>query len=84
LELHGKIVAGLIYVDSNSDHGQVWRVLLRAHFHQYAGYFAPAKLNVVGQLNHRLEAKFRPNDIGNRFDDPYRESPRIAELDVGP
>jgi len=74
-ELHGKIIARLVHVESDADYCQVWQLALRAHLHQHAGNFTPTKLNVVGQLGSWLEAEFGANDVGNGFDCPNRESP---------
>src|SRR5206468_1018854 len=46
-QVHGKILAALIYVNSDADHSDMPRFVLRAHLHQYARDLAPVKLNIV-------------------------------------
>ena len=83
MKLGGKIVAALVHVNSDSDHGQVRRFVLRAHLHKHAGYFVLIKLNVVGQLDRGLKAELAANHIRDGFDRPNREPSRVAELDLG-
>jgi hypothetical protein len=83
LNLGGKILAALVHVNSDSDHSQVRRVVLRAHLHKDAGYFVPIKLNVVGQLDRGLEAELDANRVCDGFDRPNREPSRVADLDLG-
>jgi len=79
----GKIVAGLVHVNSDSYHSQMLRFVLRAHLHKYAGYFVSIKLDVVRQLDHGLEAELDANHVRDGFDRPNREPSRVAELDLG-
>jgi len=83
LKRGGKIVAALVHVNSDSDHSQMGRVVLRAHLHKHAGYFVPKKLNVVRQLDCGLEAELGANRACDGFDRPNRELSRVAELDLG-
>jgi len=72
----------LVYVNSDADHCDVCRFVLRAHLHQDAAYFAPEKLNVVRHLNRGLKVPFRANDVGDCFDCPNGEPPGIAEMEL--
>jgi len=49
--------------NSDSDHSQMGRFVLRAHLHKHAGYFVPNKLNVVRQLDCGLEAELGANRV---------------------
>jgi len=73
LKLGRKIVAGLIHVNSDSHHGQVRRLVLRAHLYEHAGHLAPINLNVVGQFDRGLEPELDANHIRDGFDRPNRE-----------
>jgi hypothetical protein len=63
LKLGGKIVAALVHVNSDSNYSQMRRFVLCAHLHKHAGYFVFTKLNVVGQLDRRLEAELVANHV---------------------
>jgi len=80
--LAGKIVAGLVHVNSDSDYSQVRRFVLRAHLHEHAGYFLPGKLNVIGQLDRGFKSELAANYAGNRRDRPNRELSRVAQRDL--
>jgi hypothetical protein len=73
LELGGKIVPELIHVNSDSDHGQVWRLVLCAHLHKHSGDLAPINLNVVRQFDRGFEAERDANYVRDSFDRPNRE-----------
>jgi len=83
LKRGGKIVAGLVHVDSNSYHSQMRGFFLRAHLHKDAGYFVSIKLNVVRRLDRGLEAELDAHRVSDGFDRPNREPSRVTELDLG-
>ena len=60
MKVGGKIVAALIRVNSDSDHGQVRRVVLRPHLYKHAGYFDPDEADEIKARAARSDVTWPP------------------------
>src|SRR5947208_13685725 len=73
----------MIDVDPDAYNGQMPCFFLGAHFYQNARDFAAMNLNVIGQLNRRLEWKLATDRTGYGFRRPSSKPRRFIELDPG-